>query len=552
MREATLIAFGHATGISREKLIEGEKPDRLYLEHDIVSSQVALITEETVTNLLDSFGEAIHIEIGIPDFPADIIIDSSVPVTETAEQITKIMNARGSENLQLTIALDKGKLVEQMEVFSQSTKTVLFFLFEDNLVRYLSINDTITLCQLLFSQPTIPTIIILAERNEKIDGIFFHVISENRTPEIDSLASPSKSEIQATKTLARLAQTAIRWIGFQFPTATPLQFQLDKEAFASTGLNISRVVYRHFVTLFIMHTANIILLSDNRFEATYVTASGDQITRFSVTGEPDYEPSTYEQMLAILEWLSGQSNGEKLRYLQTVIAKDFPEEIVLSDFIAHVERIFRDAKLYFSVSIDDKVTKNFDSIQAISRFVAQTNSEIGVAVDNLTKGLNDAFIAAIGVVVGGLITALTGGKTTSAVFSILMISYVIYIVLFQVAFRMKIIWNSYTILSDSASNQLEEYSVKLGVEKRDQLTASLQRRRQQFCNSYRTTRFAFVVMAILFGLLAVAGPSLFLGNATSQQATATLTVTATLSPNSTFTTNPSFALTPSAASSSNP
>jgi hypothetical protein len=503
-----LILLGESLGISRNDLARAERPATVYVERVVTGEHLGNVSEAKVKAVLDSFEQAIHIEIGLPEMPPDLEITFNSPIEMISERIHHFSTGGKTDAFRVTISVDKNRLAKTFSESLAFTGKILCFLFSENLINFLTESGLVRLCQELFPQPYSPCLIIVGDNSLSIQGGFIHIVGG---AEIHNIASVSlnESKTASAKAISNLAHTTVRWMGFQLPVITPFHFLLPYTSKAASETPIKEALHYHFVTLFLLHTANVAMLLNDRFEFAYASSGGEQVTKLTLTRGFTVNETIYKSLDTILEWLSSQGSEEKLRYLQTVVAQKLSDHISITDFLQQIDIAFIDAKQFYLAGIDGKIAKNFDTIQSVSRYVAQTNTEIGNAVDNLTKGLNDAVVAAIGVVIGGLITALTGGRTTNVVFSALMFSYVFYIVAFQIIFRMSLMWNSFQILSDSAKLQLSEYVPKLGQDRITTLTKSLERRKNQFRFSFWATFAIFWFLAVAFVLLATHGPTLF-------------------------------------------
>lgn len=508
MHASSLISVGLALGISREQFIPRETPDRLYLEHRQNPQMLRDLSAELIDKLFDDFGDSIQISIGLLGGLQEITIDGKSQSAVTLSQISALIIDTGSSELVTTITLDKGKLIAYVSTLRTARAKYIYFLFLENLEKFLSESDTVRLCDVLFADPTIPTILVLGEKNIAFSGKYLGIVSVDAMQHHE-FPNPTLDDTRDSLSLNHLTQSSIRWIGFSVRFVTPIYFALNLSTVHPTAPRLADLLFSHFTTLFVLYTANVLVFANRHFDATFASATGDGMTKLEVGEIHSYNDQAFHDMLEVLNWLVGKNNEEKLRYFQTVVAKSFEENVSLPQLLERIGKTYRDAKNYFLLSIDGKVTKNFDGVQAVSRYVAQTSAEIGSAVDNLTRGLNDAVIAAIGIVIGGLITALSGGRTTGNIFTVLMFAYVIYIVIFQLVFRMLVLWNSYKILSESANNQIEEYQNSLGKERTDRLTRSLVKRQNQFQISFWSTVTILLILAIVFFFLALRGPELF-------------------------------------------
>lgn len=502
----SLVSLGIALGISRDEIVKAERPDSFYIDKRISRHYLRNISVEMIKNVVDNFGASFHIEFGMLDFPPELELDSKTAYEDWFNKVNDLALRYPSENLVATISINKKMLIDKHNIAFGTQNNVLIFIFLKNFENFLSNQNQLSLYSYLFPDPKSRCLVLLGESAVEIRGEYLNIIHlsdqflyEDVTPKTEDLAN----------SISQLARNTVRWIGFQFPGISPLHLSFIEPSKVGSLDPVQTLVYHHFVLLFMLHTSNVVVLADGKFEFNYATSGSDQTTSVTIDSDYDYNVEIYKTLLEILNWLSNQGSEEKLRFFQTVIVRKIGEKVSIDKFLSYVDAAFKDAKQFYIATIDGKVAKNLDTIQAVSKFVGQTNVEIGAAVDNLTKGLNDAIIAAIGVIVGGLITSLTVGRTTTLVFSILMFAYVFYIIAFQIIFRMLLMWNSYRILSEAAKVHLEEYEPKLGNSRILVLTKSLRQKKSQFTVSFWSTFAVFWMLAIVFFLMATYGPTLF-------------------------------------------
>lgn len=506
MREQALLSFTDTLNISRSLIVQREQPDSLYLEHVVNISEIKHLTPSQLKDLQEAFGEALEVEIGVSqDFP-DIELKHNTDISDQTNNIQELAESSPEGTRTLYLTFNKQRIWDKLGEF-QSIDQRYYFLFKEALNRFLD-RETTSLCETLFPNVDLPVVIVVAESDVNITGKRLSMYGENAKNQFRGIQQIDEPILDRDRVLRKLAQDNVKWVGFQFPTITPFHLEIDRHVEPRSQLQ--RLLLRHFVDLFVIYTANLVVLSAEALEITYISAGGEQFARFIVKGDIDLAEENHEAMLGALDWLVEQNGQERLRYLQTVIARDTETDQDFLSFLGQVAEHFQNAVHSNLAAIDGKIVKNLDNLQAITRYVSQTNSEIGKAIDNLTKSLNDALVGAIGVVILGLITALSGGKTTGIIFTVLMIVYALYIVLFQVFFRLPIIKHGYDLLARSADVELKEYRTKIRKDKHHQLTGTLDQYKKQFEDSFHSTRIIFWGLTLVLLVVGILGPSTFL------------------------------------------
>lgn len=503
MREKILVSFFEKLDIQREYLVQNESPDRVYVRQTTTAKRVLDLTVSEIEQIIRLFGDAIRVEIGLEGIQSEVTIHSENSAEGIAAQIRSSFQNNPDDRLQVVLTLTKSRIIESLRVPREFTFSI-YYLFWENLQRYLTEDNTLTVSEQLFPTSDTMALIVLAERELEFIGKRIAVIhEENASNPLLLEITNQQNVVKQIEKLKALAQNSGRQIGFRLPDATPLHYTLHLDVTSENyRAEIADIFYVHLINLALLYFANVSILSDEALDITYATASGDQITRIQLSSSYSFDLRTYVAINNLLNWLTEESSEEKLSYFQTVVAKDLDETAAVQTFLENLETLLKDAKQYYSISIGPKVSKNFDSIQAITRYVAQTNSDIGNAIDSMTKNLNDTLIAAVGVIILSLIASLTDGGTTEFIFTTLMFAYAGYILVFQIIFRMITSWTSYTILSQSGDIQVRDYRSKIGQERFNELKKSLQSRKRQFKITFG---FTLIVLILLFFFVVSAG-----------------------------------------------
>ena len=97
------------------------------------------------------------------------------------------------------------------------------------------------------------------------------------------------------------------------------------------------------------------------------------------------------------------------------------------------------------------------------------------------------------------LASLVENKTQGVIFRVGMWTYAIYLLLFQVFYRMGNLYHSYFLIVGESEQQLLPFKVALGEKKIGELTTSLENRQRQFRQWYFATIgiYVFVILVIL-------------------------------------------------------
>jgi hypothetical protein len=504
MTQEILLILSDTLNILSDDIVNAENPERLYFSANVLVRDIGLLTQEIIQELITQYGHSIKLEVGPEGLESDIVFDSSSSVTSIVDQIDKTKRRYVDEkSLVLALEVDKAQLIRHLGI-PLPLETTHYFIFERNLIKFLhrSLSD---IDHDIFNGRSLPSTIIVAEGNIKLLGDLFSVISRSNLAVLSNKPSISEHTQQDVETLYNLSTEVNSWISFKLDSITPFHFLFFEDLVPSAENEIENAIVQMLAVSFAIFTANRTIASGNSLEVMY--ASTDEVVRFTVDKPSEVNEAFYKVIRQLLNWLCGANGRDKMRYFQTVIARDLPENGNITHLLKNLGRYYKDAEWLYSVAIDGKITKHFESFQNASKYVAQATKDIAVSIDTLTKGLNDTLVGAIGVVILSLIAALTGGKTTSFIFTVLMLSYVLYIVLFQIFYRLGITAYSYNILIKETNENVAEYRAVLGEEKIDSITASLRRRKTQYQVSFFITGLSLVIFAALIAWVGILGPT---------------------------------------------
>ncbi len=148
--------------------------------------------------------------------------------------------------------------------------------------------------------------------------------------------------------------------------------------------------------------------------------------------------------------------------------------------------------------MDGKIDKHFEQVDKVTDYVADAAKGVAQAIDSVTKGLTDALLAAVGLVVVTLLAALVKEPANQIVIKMALSAYALYLLLFQGVYRMGSIAHSYLLLREETEQRLATYVERLGREKVCAPSSSLEKRKRQFWTWFLVTGVIYVAIALLF------------------------------------------------------
>lgn len=299
-------------------------------------------------------------------------------------------------------------------------------------------------------------------------------------------------------------------VGQQFKHLTPLHFAGRWKKKGSRELE--NALAAHLVNICILYTANRSTFDATQKPVEAVYNSSDRTATLSLKAAPAAEVPS-EPLESLAKWLySGKGAADQRTVFQHIIARElYGEDATASynNFIARLPRLWKDTVWQYKVFVDGKITKHFEELQRVIGYVADVNKKISEAIDSITKGLTDALLATVGVLVLTVLAALVKKDTSIEIFKISMAIYSVYLVFYTI-YRMLSIGHSYNLLSNEARTQLDEYEVALGAEAVTDISLPLKRRRNQFHIWFWVTIALYVLLAASIWWAGKYGPQLLI------------------------------------------
>ncbi|MGD2077814.1 MAG: hypothetical protein PVH18_05500, partial [Chloroflexota bacterium] len=141
--------------------------------------------------------------------------------------------------------------------------------------------------------------------------------------------------------------------------------------------------------------------------------------------------------------------------------------------------------------------------RALQDFAASTADAFSRQVSQMIKAVSDTMLAAIAALLGSFIAAGFGQNTFDAqIFTIGMVVYSLYVLLFPLLYNMGNQWIQYKTLEDSVDASYQRFANKLGDDRARDLAGKLiQRSRRRFRRWFILT-VAVYLFAIVAGLAA--------------------------------------------------
>jgi hypothetical protein len=462
MHADTLLEFCRVLQIQADDVKRRETPERLALSAPVPVRRLRTITVALLQDLVNIFGSALGLTIGAEDARPLLRIQQGVPDAGLAASLGEVRVLPDGLDLWVNIQIDKRHILHQTGL-DLNQYNGLFYLFLDNLVKLLKA-PLPDLDQTLFASAHTPTVVIVSDTEAICRGALFTVVGAQSAQHLDDILPPLSTRLrQRIDRFQGIASDSLNWVGFRLEYLTPLHF-ICKCAEGSAD-DLVNVLGDRLLQLTIVYTANRTSIEGQQLSALY--ASSEQSSSIALS-ETALEAEVQRDLVRLLTWLQDTGEVDKLTMFQNVVAREIPGDDPEENFKVFVERLpnlLRETRWHYRVYLDGKITKHFEKVQSVNSYIADVTREISQTLDSVTKGLVDALLASVGVVILTLLASLVENKTQGVIFRVGMWTYAIYLLLFQVLYRMGNLYHSYSLIVSESQEQLSPFKVALGEKK---------------------------------------------------------------------------------------
>ena len=484
-----LSAFCNKIGFTLEQIMEAESRDILYVSEDIPAYHLKAVTIEDINTLCDTFGESLSLTIGETIAPLVDIVNGDV----CSLNVETISRRKDETLLSFRLSVNKKKIISKLIDQQDTTCAYFYYFFIENLA--LLFLSPISLDTNLFITPYTPTIVVVSNHNLCILGMLLKIIGEKTLEEHGVKIVPLNEVV--TNQISRFHEIAsenLSWNNFQLKNITPVHF------FCSSNFNepleIIDKISRNLLISLIIYTANRSSFHDNVFECTY--SSSEQVISLKIDQSISWEGNNKVLYQAAL-WPYQGKDTDRLVFFQNVVARKVDENessTGVDAFKRHISSILSDARWHYRIFIDGQITKHFDQIENMVRFVSGVSKEIGESIDAVTKSIVEALLAAIGVIVLSILTTLVDNKINQEMFILAVRAYAVYLLVFQVGFRMGSIFHSHILTIKDSNEQVAFFNSQLGKAKVELLIKPITRRKLQFIYWFLISSIIGIIISI--------------------------------------------------------
>ncbi|MCK4458287.1 MAG: hypothetical protein KAU52_00990, partial [Methanosarcinales archaeon] len=261
----------------------------------------------------------------------------------------------------------------------------------------------------------------------------------------------------------------------------------------------------HQVNSIILYTADRTVGDNDKPRlSTYAGASQSVELTLGNPADPIEEKvlAGVSDLMEMLEWAYNPKwSADRLPLVQIGIAQTLhaASPAVRYQLLLHnAPNIFDGLKWHWKVFIEGKVDAYVSQVHALEDYVADTIQAFADQIAAMIKSLSDTMLAAVAVLLGSFIAALFKDEFNPTIFTIGMVVYAVYVLIFPLFYNMRHQWERYQALLDNFKERqlrFEErlYPEKVGTIVGTQVTGSQRR----FTYWFWATCAAYIVVIIL-------------------------------------------------------
>jgi len=526
----TLQQFCATIQIETERIRQADTLFGYGLTIDLPGSRIKRTTAADYEALVRAFGGALSLAISINE--TDIIgIEQGQATYEIADGLREIQALPEDASLQLSLQIDKARIVESLQL-KRDDYHVLFYFFEERLITLLHAN-LVQLDDELFKGDYQPTVVVVSEINYHFAGRLLTIVGERHVGDVHAQLSLKHKRTRDDIDRFRTLKTEyLNWSNFSFEHITPIHFLGHWRT--GTSEAISSKLTQHLVHLLIIYTANRSNYGNSSFQCAYSNTERTVLLRL---GDQEFKHNLTPILPRLMLWISGGKDNDRLTIFQSVVARELNEAEPTNNynyFVTRQDQIFDDARWHHRVFINGKIGKHFEEFQKVADYMAQTSKQVSEAIETTTKGLTETLLATIGAILASFLAALVENKTQGVIFLISMRVFAGYLA-FVAIYRMISIRQGYNLLKKESATRATIYSEVLGVHRVNPLLESLNQRKVLFENWFAVTVVVYCLLVLLIWRLSTYVPQELVNEGIIPPPTATATATATATTTATVT-----------------
>jgi hypothetical protein len=425
-------------GIGRSGLVRAEQTTRISGTFQVSGQMVSKLSKTSIDSFVKAYGDSAKISVRLGDLEEFVVQAGQF----SEKSLTALISsAATTPTYDIVLTIEKSSLIKNAADANNSV--VLFFQLE-SLMALLSRSVRAIEDELWPETQTSLTAFVL-DSNVDISGTLLSVVG----PVLALTPTLMSAEVQRALNDASQASTRReRYIGWDSElrtSLTPWHFYVEP---SSTRTEIGARIEGIFLQLAVLFTCDRArsIPATGGIATTQAEYRGREHVSFVPIRPSDpVSPATHPQIRSVkslLDWCyqnrdseSGPGDwlAERLPFVQMRIAQSLEgrnETDRFHVFATSMPEILEGAQWHWRAFIEGRVTDYLNNAKQLEDTVATAVDSYATKTTELTKGLSDAVLAAVVVVIGSFIAAAFSTPFNARLFRIGVLIYATYVVLF--------------------------------------------------------------------------------------------------------------------------
>lgn len=496
-----LSEFSGKLGISVDASSVAEDANRftIYVE-DFATGPLRSLQLTDIQRLAGAFQDALSLVVRVGDY--EIL---SVSGDCTADTFEAFHRDATTNTVILDVDIDKRRLC-QIAGLSEAGKRYFVFFAHQRFVGLLetALIDPSQLESSLWDNSLDKRcLVLLPDHDVRLVGPFLSVHGGSHLGEIVSVGPVTDAELKRAAKTNKACRTGVRWERRFASFLVPRCLRVDGGIVPSDP--VVKAVLTLWANLSVLFTADRVQYDHTacRMLATYATEKVrceiELASRLGATSRPfcDAVPALGD----IAEWAYDEKwGGDRLRMVQISIARSLsygeqPRPSVA--LIAQSLGIRDELEWRWKTFISDEIERFSEEERNLEEEVAKTVEAFDGEVADMIKSLSGTVLAAVGVLIGSVIAAAFKDHFNATVFSLGILAYVGYVVLFPGAYNMTHHVLRFRTLCGRFSSCRRRFERALAPEVVEDIVANrVAKAERRFWRWFGVTILAFVVVIV--------------------------------------------------------
>lgn len=421
-----LLAVTEALGISRQELVAMERAALIHHKFDAVST--ASLTVELLRHATEEYGDAFTLKFLTGD-----LVEIEITPSTSSGTISSFL-ASQTDRYDVVLRLEKGLLLPDAARQQGASKIVYLFTdaFADALERGISSFE-----QEVWSDATKPLDIHLCDSTTTLVGPWLRVLGPIDAP------SPPTPTRQKPEDMSRMRAQKTRFISWEEPwtqSLTPFHLKVTGK---TDNPRLLSLLHGQFITLAILYLCDRTRASAEPVDGAVAEFRGAAHVATVPIRQGQSVSASQEEIegvTGVLQWVyavdsstSTEWTSDRLPFVQTRLAQILegrPDDAKLKGFVGSAQYLLQGLQWEWKAFVEGRISSYLQSRKELETTVGETVVSFRERTTDLVKGLSDAALAAVAVLVGTFLASTFKDPFNADLFRIGMIVYAVYVLVF--------------------------------------------------------------------------------------------------------------------------